>query len=360
MDQGETEEEAGGIARGFEGYADFLTDIKGRIQTAQVRAALSLSREVVWLYWQIGDEVRQRQARHGWGAKVVDRLAVDLKAAFPGVEGFSPRNLRYMRAFAEAYPDSAIVQQLLHNSPLPWGHHVRLLDRVKDADQRLWYIRAAHEHGWSRVVLEHQIGSGLYGRQGQALTNFSRALPPPQSDLAQQILKDPYNFDFLTLGPDAQERHLEHGLLAHLQKFLLEMGTGFSFVASQHHLEVGGKDYYLDLLFYHLRLRCFVVVDLKMTEFVPEFAGKMNFYLSAVDDLMRHATDAPSLGLILCKTREQVTVEYALRNNATPIGVAGFRVTDALPDDLLDSLPTVGQIEAELSRMPDDGAARPG
>ncbi len=338
----------------FEGYADFLTDIKGRIQTAQVRAALSLSREVVWLYWQIGDEVRQRQAQHGWGAKVVDRLAADLKASFPGVEGFSQRNLKYMRAFAEAYPDSAIVQQLLHNWPLPWGHHVRLLDRVKDADQRLWYLRAAHEHGWSRAILEHQIESGLYGRQGQAQTNFSRALPPPQSDLAQQILKDPYNFDFLTLGADAQERHLERGLLGHLQKFLLEMGAGFSFVGSQHHLEVGGKDYYLDLLFYHLRLRCFVVVDLKMTEFQPEFSGKMNFYLSAVDDLLRHPTDAPSVGLILCKTHEGVTVEYALRNTGTPIGVAAFHVTDALPSEMLDSLPTVQQIEAELSQAADE------
>jgi len=334
----------------FEGYADFLSDIKGRIQTAQVRAALSLSREVVWLYWQIGDEVRQRQARHGWGAKVVDRLAADLKASFPGVEGFSPRNLKYMSAFAAANPDPAIVQQLLHNSPLPWGHHVRLLDRVKDADQRLWYVRAAHEYGWSRAILEHQIESGLYGRQGQALTNFSRALPPRQSDLAQQILKDQDNFDFLTLGADAQEQHLEHGLLGHLQRFLLEMGAGFSFVGSQHHLEVGGKDYYLDLLFYHLRLRCFVVVDLKMTEFQPEFSGKMNFYLSAVDDLLRHPMDAPSVGLILCRTHDGVTVEYALRNTGTPIGVAAFHVTDALPVEMLDSLPTVQQIEAELSQ----------
>ena len=355
MGQGKNEEVTDPRTGGLEGYADFLTDIKGRIQTAQLQAALSLSRQVVWLYWQIGHEVLARQARHGWGAKVVERLAADLKAAFPGVEGFSPRNLKYMRAFAEAYPDAEIVQQLLHNSPLPWGHHLRLLDKVKDADQRLWYVRAAHEHGWSRAILEHQIETDLYGRQGQATSNFTRTLPPPQSDLAQQILKDPYNFDFLTLGTDAHERNLERGLLAHLQKFLLEMGAGFSFVGSQYHLEVGGEDYYIDLLFYHLRLRCFVVVDLKMTKFIPEFAGKMNFYLSAVDDLLRHPSDAPTLGLILCKTRERVTVEYALRNTATPIGVAEFRVTDALPNDLLDSLPTVQQLEAELSEPPDDG-----
>ena len=354
MDQDETTQDTNEVAGSLEGYTDFLADIKGRIQTAQVRAALSLSREVVWLYWQIGHEVLARQAQHGWGAKVVDRLAADLKSAFPGVDGFSPRNVKYMRAFADANPDPEIVQQLLHNSPLPWGHHLRLLDKVKDADRRLWYTQAAHEHGWSRAILEHQIETDLYGRQGQAQTNFARTLPPPQSDLAQQILKDPYNFDFLTLGADAHERQLEGGLLAHVQKFLLEMGAGFSFVGSQYHLEVGGKDYYVDLLFYHLRLRCFVVVDLKMTEFTPEFAGKMNFYLSAVDDLLRHPSDAPSIGLILCKTREHVTVEYALRNTATPIGVAEFRITDALPVDLLDSLPTVQQIEAELSQRPDE------
>ena len=353
MAQEDDTQNAGEVTNGLEGYADFLTDIKGRIQTAQVQAALSLSRQVVWLYWQIGHEVLERQTKHRWGAKVVDRLAVDLKAAFPGVDGFSLRNLKYMRAFADAYPDPEIVQQLLHNSPLPWGHHLRLLDKVKDADQRLWYVRAAHEHGWSRAILEHQIETDLYGRQGKAISNFTRTLPPLQSDLAQQILKDPYNFDFLTLGEDAHERQLEGGLLTHVQKFLLELGAGFSFVGSQYHLEVGGKDYYVDLLFYHLRLRCFVVVDLKMTEFVPEFAGKMNFYLSAVDDLLRHPSDAPSLGLILCKTRERVTVEYALRNTATPIGVAEFQVTDALPMNLLDSLPTVQQLQAELSQTLD-------
>lgn len=212
MNQGKTEEMTGGL----EGYEEFLADIKGRIQTAQVRAALSLSREVVRLYWQIGHEVLERQARHGWGAKVVERLALDLKAAFPGVAGFSRTNLLYMRAFAEAYPDLKVVQQLLDESPLPWGHHIRLLDRAKDAGQRLWYIRTAHEHGWSRAILEHQIESDLYGRQGRAITNFSRTLPPPQSDLAQQILKDPYNFDFLTLGANALPtvQQVEAGLSA--------------------------------------------------------------------------------------------------------------------------------------------------
>jgi predicted nuclease of restriction endonuclease-like (RecB) superfamily len=301
------------------------------------------------LYWQIGQEIRERQKQYGWGAKVVQRLAADLKAAFPGIEGFSRTNLLYMRAFAEAYPDTAIVHQLVDNSPLPWRHYVSILDKVKDAEQRVWYIRAAHEHGWSRAILEYQIETDLYGRQGKSVNNFSRTLPPSTSDLAQQILKDPYNFDFLTLGPDAHERHLESGLLEHLRAFLLEMGAGFSFVGSQYHLEVSGKDYYLDLLFYHLKLRCFVVVDLKMGEFLPEYSGKMNFYLAVVDDLLRHESDTPSIGLILCKSRDHLTVEYALRNMAAPIGVSAFQVTDALPDSFVGSLPTVQQLESELA-----------
>jgi predicted nuclease of restriction endonuclease-like (RecB) superfamily len=231
-------------------------------------------------------------------------------------------------------------------SQIPWGHNIVLFQKVKDAVTRSWYAAQVLEHGWSRAILEHQIETDLYGRQGQALTNFSQTLPPPQSDLAQQVLKDPYNFDFLTLGLDAQERHLERGLLEHIRDFLLEMGAGFAFVGSQHHLEVGGRDYYLDLLFYHLKLRCFVVVDLKIGEFTPEFAGKMNFYLSVVDEQMRRADDAPSIGIILCKTRDRVTVEYALRNTTTPIGVAEF--VTSLPTELVGSLPTVAQMEAEL------------
>lgn len=332
-----------------EGYGEFLSEIKDQIQASQVRASLAVSRELTLLYWRIGREILDRQARHGWGSKVVSRLAADLRSAFTGVDGFSRTNLLYMRAFAEAYPNSEFVQQLLDNSPLPWGHQVRVLDKVKDPEQRLWYIRAAHQHGWSRAILEHQIETNLYGRQGKALTNFDRALPPLQSDLAQQILKDPYNFDFLTLAGDAHERHLERGLLAHVRKFLLELGAGFSLVGSQYPLDVGGEHYFLDLLFYHLRLRCFVVVDLKMTKFLPEHAGKMNFYLAVVDDLLRHPGDAPSIGLVLCKTREQVTVEYALRQIGTPIGIAEFQITDALPAELTDSLPSVRQLEEELA-----------
>lgn len=332
------------------GYAELLDDLKARIRSAQVKAALAVNRELILLYWGIGRDILRRQEDEGWGAKVIDRLAADLHAAFPDVQGFSPRNLKYMRAFAEAFPDEAIVQQLA--AQLPWGHNLVLLDKVKDAPTRAWYGRKAVEHGWSRAVLTHQIELGLFERQGAALTNFDRTLPPPQSDLAREALKDPYCFGFLALAVHAQERDLERGLLGRIRDFLLELGVGFSFVGSQYHLEVGGQDYYLDLLFYHLRLRCFVVIDLKVEAFKPEFAGKMNFYLSAVDDRLRHPADGPSIGLILCKERNRVVVEYALRDTSKPMGVAAYTLRhDALPPELRDSLPAVEVLEAELEKL---------
>jgi predicted nuclease of restriction endonuclease-like (RecB) superfamily len=287
-----------------EGYDQFLDALKQRIRAAQVRAGLAVNQELILLYWQIGHDILARQQEQGWGARVIDRLAADLQRAFPEMKGFSPRNLRYMRAFAEAWPDEQIVQAPL--AEITWHHNVAILEKVKSVEVRLWYVCQTIQHGWSRNVLVHQIDTGLYQRQGKALTNFERTLPAPQSELAQQILKDPYNFDFLTLAADAQERELERGLLEHLRAFLLELGVGFAFVGSQYPLEVGGEDFRLDLLFYHLRLRCFVVIDLKMSPFQPEFAGKMNFYLSAVDDLLRHPDDQPSIGIILCRTRNRL------------------------------------------------------
>ena len=337
-------------------YAILLSEIKSRVQAAQVRAALSINRELVLLYWQIGSEIGARQAQQGWGAKVIERLARDLKAAFPDMAGFSPRNLRYMRDFAAAWPDSEIVQQVV--AKLPWGHNVRLLDKVRDAETRLWYARATVEYGWSRAVLEHQIETRLIARQGQAITNFARTLPPPQSDLAQQTLKDPYNFDFLTLGEDARERHLEAGLQQHIREFLLEMGAGFAFVGAQYPVTVGDQEFFIDLLFYHLNLRCFVVIDLKMRAFEPEFAGKMNFYLSAVDDLLRREGDAPSIGIILCKTKNAAVAEYALRGMSKPIGVAEHltsELTRALPEGLQSDLPTIEDLEAEIADVPFPG-----
>ncbi len=331
-----------------EGYDDLLRDLKQRIRQAQVGAALAVNRELVLLYWQTGRVILARQLEQGWGSRVIDRLSADLRHAFPEMSGFSPRNLNYMRALAEAYPDEPFVQQVV--AQIPWGHNVRILDHARNSIEREWYIRQTIQHGWSRNVLVHQMESGLYYRQGKALTNFDRTLPAPQSELAQQILKDPYNFDFLTLGSDAHERELEHGLLEHVRAFLLELGVGFAFVGSQYALEVGGEQFRLDLLFYHLRLRCFVVIDLKMSAFQPEYAGKMNFYLSAVDDLLRHPDDQPSIGIILCKTRNRVIVEYALRDTVKPIGIAEYQLTALLPENLKGSLPTVEDLEAELSQ----------
>ncbi|GAQ00156.1 hypothetical protein NIES2104_67210 [Leptolyngbya sp. NIES-2104] len=316
--------------------------MKERIRHAQVLAATALNREAILLYWQLGKEILERQEREGWGAKVVDRLAKDLRREFPDVQGFSARNLKYMRAFAEAYPDVEIVQRLLHK--LPWGHLIRLLDSVKDSDQRLWYAQQAIENGWSRTILEYQIESGLHKRQGGAITNFEQTLPQPQSDLARDLIKDPYNFSFLTLGKNAQERDLENALVAHIRDFLLELGMGFSFMGSQYPIAVDGKDYKLDLLFYHVRLRCYVVIELKMVEFEPEFSGKLNFYVSAIDDLLRHEDDQPTIGIILCKSKRRTTVEYALRNVSTPIAVS----THQLPDQLKENLPSSEQLEIEI------------
>ena len=330
-----------------EGYDEFFRGLKERIRTAQVRAALAVNRELVLLYWRIGQDILERQRQSGWGSKVIDRLAADLRSAFPEMSGFSPRNLKYMRAFAEAWPDEDFVQQVA--AQLPWFHNCTILDKLKNLAERIWYAQQTIENGWSRNILIHQIESNLFHRKGKAITNFDRTLPAPQSELAQQIIKDPYNFDFLSLGSEAKERDLERGLIAQLQKFLLELGVGFAFVGSQYPLEVDGEDFFIDLLFYHLKLRCFVVIDLKMDQFRPEYAGKMNFYLSAVDDLLKHSSDQPSLGIILCKTKKKMVVEYALRDTSKPLGVAEYRITAALPERLKGNLPSIEDLEAELS-----------
>ncbi len=334
------------------GYDELLRDIKARVQAAQVRAALAVNSELILLYWGIGRDILQRQQQQGWGAKVIDQLAGDLRRELPDMNGLSVRNLKYMRSFSEAWPDEPIVQQLV--AQLPWGHNIMLFEKSKDSQARLWYAHAAIEYGWSRNVLVHHIESRLYERQGKATTNFERSLPPPQSDLARQLLKDPYNFEFLTLQQDAEERELEKGLVAHIQKFLLELGAGFAFVGRQYHLEIDNEDFYIDLLFYHLKLRAYVVIELKNGKFKPEYAGKVNFYLAVVDDLLRHPDDAPSIGLILCREKGQIMAEYSLRNIASPIGVSAYKITEALPDTLKGSLPTIEQLEAELARIEED------
>jgi predicted nuclease of restriction endonuclease-like (RecB) superfamily len=344
-----------------QGYVELLEDIKGRIRQAQVRAAVAASRELIRLYWDIGREIVRRQLEEGWGTKVIDRLSADLQKAFPGRSGFSRANVHRMRLFYLAYSgESEVVAQVVRQfssdegelsqfvAEIPWGHNVVLLEKLKDSVRRLWYAEKTVQNGWSRAVLMHQIEFDLYAREGRAITNFQQTLPAPQSDLAQQTIKDPYVFDFLTLDDKARERELEQGLLTHLRDFMLELGVGFAFVGSQYHLEVGDKDYYIDLVFYHLKLRAYVLVDLKTEEFKPEFAGKMNFYLSAVDDRLRHGDDQPSIGIIMCKVRDKVTVEYALRDTRKPIGVSEYKLTAALPKELKSSLPTIEQLEEEL------------
>lgn len=301
---------------------------------------------MVLLYWQIGREILAQQAQHGWGAKVIDHLSQDLRQAFPEMKGFSPRNLKYMRAFAEAWPEDEFVQQVA--AQIPWFHNCVLLDKLSSPAEREWYARKTIENGWSRNILVHQIDSRLHLRLGEAQTNFAHTLPSPQSELAQQVLKDPYVFDFLNLGEAAYERDLERALLEQLRSFLLELGLGFAFIGSQYHLEVGGQDFYLDLLFYHFRLRCFVAFELKIGEFLPEYAGKMNFYLSALDSTLRGEQDEPSIGVILCRAKNRVIVEYALRDLSKPIGVSAYQLTQALPESLKGSLPTIEELEAEL------------
>ena len=384
------------------GYGRLLSEIKARVRAAQIRAHLAANGELLALYWDIGRLILDRQKAEGWGTKVIARLSQDLQNEFPGQQGYSPRNLKYMRAFAAAWPETVIVQPpvaqlagagkaIVHQpgaqirransaivqaplappsrtvaaivqqaaAQLPWTHHCLLLDKFDTRADRLLYAAKAVENGWSRPILAFQIDSGLHTRQGKAITNFKTTLPPPQSDLAQQITKDPYVFDFLTLREDANERAVEDALLAHVEKFLLELGVGFALVGRQIHLAVGDQDFYLDLLFYHLKLRCFVVIDLKLRDFTPEAAGKMNFYLSAVDDRFRQPDDQPSLGLILCRAKNRIIAEYALRDLQKPIGVSGYvtRLVESLPKEIRAAVPSVQEIESELA--PDTRPRRP-
>ena len=329
-------------------YAALLGEIKERIRTERVRVVLAANQAMVLLYWYIGRAILARQEREGWGAGTIDRLSHDLREAFPDMRGFSPRNLKYMRAFATAWPEREIVQRTV--AQIPWRSNLALLHKLDLPEPRIWYARKAIEQGWSREILELQIRARLYERQGSAVTNFPRTLPPSDSDLATQVFKDPYLFDFLGTAEPRTERELEQGLVDHIQRFLLEMGAGFAFVGRQVLLEVGNSDFRVDLLFYHLQLRRFVVVELKAVSFSPAFVGQMNLYLSAVDDLMRHPDDAPTIGLLLCKGKDRMVVEYALRDLAKPLGVADWetRLVDILPDNLKGSLPTIEEIEAEF------------
>ncbi len=329
------------------GYAEWLAELKTRIHSAQQRAALAVNHELVLLYWQIGRDILARQAEQGWGAKVIERLAHDLRMNFPDMKGFSRANLMYMRAFADAWPDAEIVQQAV--GQLPWGHNLVLLTKLKERQTRLAYAQRAIQHGWSRNVLNIHIETRLLEREGLAVTNFVAQLPAPNSDLARSTLKDPYLFDFLGVAKEADEREIESAIVQHISRFLLELGAGFAFVGRQVHLEVGGDDFYIDLLFYHLKLHCYVVVELKAGAFKPEHTGQLSFYLSAVDAQVKAPEDGPTIGLLLCKTQNRVVAEYALRDSNKPIGVAEYQLVAALPAELRTSLPSIEQIEREFA-----------
>lgn len=384
-----------GAAVGRSDFAALLADVKGRIQNAQTRAVLAVNSEFVRLYWDIGRIIDERQQHEGWGAAVIPRLALKLKNELPDLKGFSERNIKLMLAFYREYPSPgelvqpavaqlpgaskspqrvakvpppAVVQPPVAQLPaatfwsVPWAHHVVIVQKVKNLATRRWYMEQTLANGWSRNVLGLQIDARAHVRHGKAVSNFAALLPAPQSDLAQQTLKDPYIFDFLTLTEPSQERELETELIRHLEKFLLEMGQGFAFVGRQYRLDVGDEDFYIDLLFYHLRLRAFVVIDLKKGKFKPEYAGKLNFYCSVVNDRLKHPTDAPTIGLILCQTRDQLLAEYSFAGIDKPIGISTYELTRALPARLKSALPTVEEIEAELAparRLP-AGKAWPG
>jgi predicted nuclease of restriction endonuclease-like (RecB) superfamily len=332
------------------GYAKMLGEIKQRIQQERLRVVLAANSAMVLLYWDIGRMILDRQERAGWGAKVIDRLSTDLRAATPDMQGLSPRNLKYMRAFAAAWPDREIVQRAV--AQLPWRQKIALLERLDDEQTRLWYAEQTLRHGWSQPILCLQIDGRAHERHGKALTNFKATLPPADSDMAAQVFKDPYLFDFLGTADPRREREVEQALVDHIQRFLLELGSGFAFVGRQVHLEFASRDYFLDLLFYHLKLRCYVVIELKAVPFDPAFIGQINVYLSAVDDLLRHPGDKPTIGLLLCRSKDRIVVEYALRDLKKPIGVAGWetKIVEKLPENLKGSLPTVEELEAELSR----------
>ena len=339
---------APGLSEMSDGYFRFIDGIKTEIQNQRITVVMNANVSMICLYWKIGRAILDMQEKEGWGAKVIDRMAADLTEAFPEMSGFSPRNIKYMRKFAECWPDFEIVQQVV--AQIPWRTNRMLLDKLPDAESRIWYARQALENGWSSTVLDLQIQSGLMERSGKSVNNFPAALPPADSDMAVQIFKDPYLFDFLGTDMPRREVEIERQLTEHIQKFLLELGQGFAFVGRQVHLEVGGQDYYLDLLFYHLKLRCYVVIELKACDFEPGFIGQLNMYQNAVNDLLRHPDDKPTIGLLLVKGKNQTVVEYSLAGYQNPIGVAEWKnqMVQALPEELKSSLPTVEEIEKEL------------
>jgi predicted nuclease of restriction endonuclease-like (RecB) superfamily len=329
-------------------YSILITDLKKRVAESRYKATLSVNKEMVLLYHHIGQQILKSQKEKGWGSKVIEKLSKDLRSAFPEMKGFSRTNLLYMRKFAEEYSNQQIVQELL--GQLTWYHNITLIDKVSNKKEREFYMQKAIQNGWSRNTMVMQIENNLYERQGEGVNNFDKRLPNLQSDLAHNMTKDPYIFDFLSISDDAHEREIEKGLIAHMQKFLLELGEGFAFVGNQYYLEVGGQDFFIDMLFYNLKLRCYFVIELKNTAFKPEYSGKLNFYLSVIDDKLKHKDDNPSIGLILCRSKNKVVAEYSLRGMEKPIGLSEYKLPEKIADKLKAALPSIEELEKELSK----------
>jgi predicted nuclease of restriction endonuclease-like (RecB) superfamily len=352
-------------------YIEWLNTIKSNIQQRQIKAATKVNTELLLLYWDLGKRMIEKQQTSSWGDALIPQLAKDLSNAFPGSKGFSRSNLFNIKKWVEFYNRPEIVQQVVGQfqipdnqiikygneiiprviSQLPWGHNIAIIDKCKMAHEAIFYLQYALANNWSRTVLIHQIESRLHLRKGSALHNFENTLEKIQADLARETLKNPYNFDFLTIGNEAREKDLETALTNHIQKFLLELGQGFAFVGNQYPLHVGGEDFYLDLLFYHFRLRCFIVVELKMVEFQPEFVGKLNFYLNIVNDSLKHTSDQPTIGILLCKTPNKVIVEYSLKNINTPLGISEYAIMESIPKELKGKLPTIEELENEFGKI---------
>ena len=331
-------------------YLEFIEKIKTEIQKQRVSVVMNANAGMISLYWNIGRDILAKQEEEGWGAKVIDRMAKDLKEAFPDMSGFSPRNIKYMRKFAQCWPDYEIVQRVV--AQIPWRTNISLMDKLKTEEERIWYAGKTIENGWSKAILELQIQNRLMERTGKTVNNFPAALPPLDSDMANQVFKDPYLFDFLGTDMPRREVEIERQLTEHIQNFLLELGQGFAFVGRQVHMEVGDQDFYIDLLFYHLKLRCYVVIELKACDFEPGFIGQLNMYQNVVDDILRHPDDKPTIGLLLVKGKNKTVVEYSLAGYQNPIGVAEWKnqIARALPEELRSSLPTVEEIEKEMER----------
>lgn len=339
-------------------YNNWLATVKAKIRQVQLKAAVAVNRELLLFYWELGADIVEKQKNSNWGDGFLKTLSKDLMSEFPEMKGFSLTNLKLIRQWYRFYSTSILIgqqpvdqidsSQISQIFNIPWGHNTAIISKCKNLDEALFYVNSTVTHNWSRNVLVHQVESNLYQREGKAISNFSKTLPNPQSDLAQQLIKDPYVFDFLTLSNDYNERELELGLIEQITKFLLELGSGFAYLGRQVPLKIGEREFYLDLLFYHVRLHCYVVVELKTSDFEPEYAGKLNFYLKAVDELIKSDKDEATIGLLLCKSRDKLVAEYALSDVHKPIGISEYQLTQSLPDNLRGSLPTIEELEEEL------------